>query len=78
MKISDIFCPACGAAYEMAEALTIDGPAGRETCAVCGQTLASWDDHRLKAFRLVVAPESKYATVPVSPVAGAPHGRFSS
>jgi hypothetical protein len=77
MKISDIFCPACGAAYEMAEALTINGPAGRENCAVCGQTIASWGDHRLKAFRLVVPLEHKYATVSVPPVDGARHGRLS-
>ena len=69
MKISDIFCSACGASYELAEALTVDGPAGRQNCVVCGQTLASWDDHKLKAFRLVVSPEHKYAAVSVPAVA---------
>jgi hypothetical protein len=54
MRIADISCPVCGASYEMAEAVSVEGPADHEDCSICGQTLASWTDHTLKAFRLAV------------------------
>ena len=61
MRIADISCPACGASYEMAEALSVEGPADHENCSVCGQTLTRWTDRKLKAFRLSIAAERKYA-----------------
>jgi hypothetical protein len=40
-------------------------PAGQAVCADCGNTLAKWDDGKLKAFRMIIAPHHKYASVPV-------------
>jgi Zn ribbon nucleic-acid-binding protein len=57
MRIADVVCPACGTSYEMAEALSVEGQADHEDCSVCGQRLASWTDHRLKAFRLAIPAE---------------------
>jgi tRNA U54 and U55 pseudouridine synthase Pus10 len=67
MRIADLTCPTCNASYEMAEAVTIESPADHENCAVCGETLARWSDYRLKAFRLVIPVERKYASVAVPP-----------
>ena len=67
MRIADISCPVCGTSYEMAEALSVEGPADHEDCAVCGQTLASWADHKLKAFRLAIPAAPSYASVVTPP-----------
>jgi hypothetical protein len=67
MKISDVFCPICEAAYEMAEAVSIQGNPGQVHCALCGNLLASWDGSRLTAFRLTMPVERRYAGVPVPP-----------
>jgi predicted Zn finger-like uncharacterized protein len=67
MKISDIACPSCRAAYEVAESLSAKGSPGRVQCTVCGELLASWQEPKLKAYRLILPPEHKYSTVPVPP-----------
>jgi uncharacterized Zn finger protein len=60
MKISDFDCPSCGSAYEVAEAITLPGRPGEAHCVVCGALMASWQQPRLQAFRLMMAPEHKY------------------
>ena len=69
MKISSITCHNCGASYEVAESLSAPGRPGRAECNICGAFLADWREPRLRAFRLVVAPENKYPRVPPSPPA---------
>jgi len=64
MKMSSLTCPHCHAVYEVAEALSVAGPPGRVDCSICGTPLAAWDEPRLRAFRLVIAPERKYPRVP--------------
>jgi len=70
MKISDLTCPSCSSIYEVAESSSPIGRPGRADCAVCGQLLESWQDGKLKAFRLVLSPEHKYRPVaaPPSPI----------
>jgi uncharacterized Zn finger protein len=63
MRIADLSCPVCGTSYEMAEAISVEGPADHEDCSICGQTLASWTDHKLKAFRVAVPPGQNDAPV---------------
>lgn len=67
MKITGINCSSCGAAYEMAEAVSVQGNPGEEKCVVCGVVLAQWHEPRLRAFRLVMAAEHRYARVPAPP-----------
>ena len=67
MKISDITCPSCGAAYEVAEAMSVQGKPGQMDCTLCGNLLARWDEARLRAFRLTMAVEHRYAGVAVPP-----------
>ncbi|MBA4035910.1 MAG: hypothetical protein C0480_15070 [Bradyrhizobium sp.] len=63
MRISDLTCPSCAAAYEVAESSLLVGRPGRADCAVCGQFLESWQDGKLRAYRLVLSPEFKYHPV---------------
>jgi hypothetical protein len=67
MKISDLTCPSCSSVYEVAESNSAIGRPGRADCAVCGQLLESWQDGKLKAFRLVLSPEHKYRPVAAPP-----------
>ncbi|TMJ54603.1 MAG: hypothetical protein E6G85_04760 [Alphaproteobacteria bacterium] len=67
MKISDTTCPSCQAAYEVAESISAKGSPGRAHCTVCGELLASWQEPRLRAYRLILPPEHKYSNVPVPP-----------
>jgi hypothetical protein len=67
MKITNITCSSCGAAYEMAEAVSIPGSPGEEKCALCGAMLSQWKEPSLRAFRLVMAAEHRYARMPVPP-----------
>ncbi len=67
MKISDITCSSCGAAYEMAEAVSVQGRPGEAGCTLCGNLLAKWDQSKLRAFRLIMAVEHRYADVPMPP-----------
>ena len=64
MRISDVTCLKCGSLYLMAESVSVRASLGREDCAVCGNTLATWSDRRRKSFRLVLSPEHKYPRVP--------------
>ena len=67
MKISGITCSSCGAAYEVAEAVSIKGKPGEEKCALCGAMLARWQEPSLRAYRLVMAAEHRYARVLAPP-----------
>jgi uncharacterized Zn finger protein len=67
MKISDITCPSCLASYQVAEAMSAKGSPGSARCSVCGGLLASWQEPKLRAYRLILAPAHKYSNVPVPP-----------
>jgi hypothetical protein len=67
MKISDFTCPSCASSYEVAESMSLEGSPGRAECVVCGGLLETWQEPRMKAYRLVLAPEHKYPRVPVPP-----------
>jgi uncharacterized Zn finger protein len=67
MKISDFTCPSCSASYEVAESLSAEGSPGRAECTVCGALLESWQEPKIKAYRLVLSPEFKYPRVPTPP-----------
>lgn len=67
MKITGIICSSCGASYEMAEAVSVQGKPGQENCAVCGTMLAQWHEPSLRAFRLVMPTERRYASVVAPP-----------
>jgi hypothetical protein len=72
MKISDVTCAHCGALYLLAESASVDGPlvdgaAGDEACTICGKTLASRRDGKLRAFRFVMSPVARSARTPRSP-----------
>jgi hypothetical protein len=67
MKMSDITCPSCLASYEVAESTSAEGSPGRAQCRICGGLLASWQEPKLRAYRLVLPPQQKYSNVPVPP-----------
>jgi hypothetical protein len=67
MKISDISCPSCLASYEVAESTSAEGRPGHAQCKVCGGLLASWQEPKLRAYRLILQPQHKYSNVPVPP-----------
>jgi len=66
MKISDVTCLGCGSSYEVAEATSVRGTPGQAKCAMCGELLETWQEPKLKAFRLVMSSEHRYARVPGS------------
>jgi predicted Zn finger-like uncharacterized protein len=70
MKISDLTCPSCAAVYEVAESSSHLGRLGRVECTNCGQLLDSWQDSKLRAYRLVLSQDHKYrpVTAPPSPM----------
>ncbi|HEY0852069.1 MAG TPA: hypothetical protein VGD96_19310 [Bradyrhizobium sp.] len=51
----------------MAEAVSVQGNPGQEHCTVCGVVLAQWHEPKLRAFRLVMPAERRYARIPVPP-----------
>jgi hypothetical protein len=55
----------------MAEAVSVSGSPGEEKCVLCGAVLARWQEPRLRAIRLVMAAEHRYARVPAPPAAEA-------
>jgi hypothetical protein len=67
MKISDFTCVSCGSSYQVAESISVPGSPGRAECSVCGALLEAWQEPRMKAYRLVLAPELKYPRVAVPP-----------
>ena len=67
MKISDFTCSGCGSYYEVAESLSLSGSPGRAECSVCGGLLESWREPRMKAYRLILAPEHKYPRMTAPP-----------
>ncbi len=67
MKISDFTCPSCASSYEVAESISAEGSPGRALCTVCGGVLESWQEPKLRVYRLVLAPELKYPHVPAPP-----------
>jgi hypothetical protein len=70
MKISDFTCPFGGSSYEVAESMSVGGSPGRVECTVCGHFMESWQEPRLRAYRLVLSPELKYPRVPAPPSPG--------
>jgi predicted Zn finger-like uncharacterized protein len=67
MKISDIVCPECGSSYLVAESTSAAASPGNANCAVCGALLAAWQEPRMRAYRLEMAPELRYARVQPPP-----------
>ena len=67
MKISDFTCSSCASSYEVAESMSAEGSPGRAECVVCGALLEAWQEPRMKAYRLVLAPKHKYPQIPVPP-----------
>jgi hypothetical protein len=67
MKITSITCSCCGAAYEVAEAASVQGSPGEEKCVLCGEVVTQWNEPRLRAVRLVMASEHRYARMPAPP-----------
>src|ERR1700682_5226331 len=47
--------------------VSAQGSPGRAECVVCGGLLESWQEPRMKAYRLVLAPEHKYPRIPAPP-----------
>jgi hypothetical protein len=48
----------------MAEADSVQGKPGQANCVMCGETLDSWQEPKLKAFRLVISAKHRYPTLP--------------
>jgi hypothetical protein len=71
MKISETICPSCQTLYEVAEAISVKGQPGRQHCSVCGDLIASWQEPKLRAYRLVLPPRHRDFGIPtqLSPVA---------
>jgi uncharacterized Zn finger protein len=69
MKKFDVDCPSCAASYEVAEAVSVKGSPGQARCSACGGLLASWDEPKLIAYRLMLSPRHKYLRVPLPPLA---------
>jgi hypothetical protein len=67
MKISDVTCASCASVYQVAESLSAEGSPGRAECTVCGNFLESWQEPRLRAYRLVMPLKQKYKPIPASP-----------
>jgi len=72
MRMSDFTCKYCDAVYEVAESLSTEGSPGRAECTVCGKHLESWQEPKLRAYRLVMSLEHKYKPIPVPPSALSP------
>src|SRR5260370_17008545 len=67
MKISGFACPSCAASYEVAESTSAEGSPGRAECTICDRLLESWQEPKIKAYRLVLLPEHKYPHFPAPP-----------
>jgi len=67
MRISNVTCLSCGASYEAAEATSVLGWPGEARCVTCSALLDRWHEPKLKAFRLVIAAQHRYPTVPTPP-----------
>jgi len=67
MRISGTVCPCCAACYEVAEAVTMAGHPGEGRCTLCGAILASWQEPRLRAYRIVMPIAHKYWLSPDAP-----------
>ena len=58
MKLYEVVCPVCDALYDVAESDLVVGSPGVQKCSLCGHTMASWSDRKLKAFRLKMSAQS--------------------
>ena len=65
MRIFDLSCDACGAAYDVAESATLEGTPTEFSCVVCGNTLIRLGEHRYRVCRMVVLAEHPYFHVPL-------------
>lgn len=59
MIITDVTCE-CGASYRRAESTTLDGAAGQFICSSCGALVETWDQPKMRVYRLIIAPEGLY------------------
>jgi hypothetical protein len=64
MRILEITCDVCGAAYSVAESATIEGNASEFSCTVCGGDLIRLETGHYCVCRLVVSAEHAYFHVP--------------
>ena len=64
MRIFELTCGDCGAAYNVAESATIAGSASDLSCKVCGSDLAHLESGHLRVCRLVVFAEHPYFHLP--------------
>ena len=67
MRISDVTCTSCTSVYQVAESLSAQGSPGRAECTVCGNFLESWQEPKLRAYRLVMPLKHKYKPIPAPP-----------
>ncbi len=67
MKISDVTCAFGASVYEVAESISAAGSPGRSECSVCGKLLESWQEPKLRVYRLVMPLEDRYKSVPAPP-----------
>jgi hypothetical protein len=59
----DVRCQ-CGAQYKCAESASLAGEPGKFVCTTCGATVEQWEAPSKRAYRLIVAPEKAYLSVP--------------
>jgi hypothetical protein len=64
MRIFELTCGDCGAAYNVAESATIEGSASDLSCKVCGGSLAHLEGSRFRVCRLEVSAEHPYFYLP--------------
>ena len=64
MRIFELTCGHCGAAYIVAESATIEGSASELSCKVCGSDLAHLEGSRFRVCRLEVSAEHPYFHLP--------------
>ena len=67
MKISDCVCPSCGSSYLVAESTSAPAGPSHADCVICGERLASWEEPRMRVYRLEMSPELKYPRIEPPP-----------
>jgi len=66
MKIFELCCDECGAAYAVAESDREPGAPCDLRCAICGSVFASRQEPKLRVARLLSAPDKAPFHSPVS------------
>jgi ribosomal protein S27AE len=67
MIISDCVCPSCGSSYLVAESTSSFAGPSHADRVICGERLASWQEPRLKVYRLEMSTKLKYPRIQPSP-----------